>query len=285
MAERRMFARTIVLSDAFLDMSLGARCLYMTLGMVADDDGFVNNPKSIMRQCGAQEDDLKILLAKKFLIPFDSGIVVIKHWRINNYLQKDRYHETKYGEEKASLEIEPNGAYHRIDPAAEPKALDTPSVYTEGMYTESAYTQVRLGKDRLGKDSIGKVSKDKDNNSLSLGSRKGGAGGNQTDDFIPPSPPDEEEKDDPESDEPAPKTAKELLAAVRRKIDLTPGQEQELIKLAQDKDVGVHTVMECLSEACNAGQQHWFGLWCRIIAAKASAKDTNGKSETDSEGK
>ena len=273
MAERRMFARTIVLSDAFLDMPLGARCLYMTLGMLADDDGFVNNPKSIMRQCGAQEDDLKILLAKKFLIRFDSGIVVIKHWRINNYLQKDRYHETKYGEEKATLEIEPNGAYHRIDPAAAPKALDTPTVYTEEMYTEEPYTR-----DSIGKDSIGKVSKDKDNNFLSLGSRKGGAGGNQTDDFIPPSPPDEEEKDDPESDEPTPKTAKELLATVRRRIVLTPGQEQELIKLAQDKAVGVHTVMECLNEACDAGQQHWFGLWCRIITARASAK-------TESEGK
>ncbi|MEE3458272.1 MAG: hypothetical protein VZQ75_00285 [Candidatus Faecousia sp.] len=277
MAERRMFARTIVLSDAFLDMSLGARCLYMTLGMVADDDGFVNNPKSVMRQCGAQEDDLKILLAKKFLIPFDSGIVVIKHWRINNYLQKDRYHETKYGEEKASLEIEPNGAYHLIDPAAEPKALDTPPVYTDSMYTEEAYTQVRLGK-----DSIGKVGKDKDIYSLSSGSRKGGVGGNQIDDIPTSSPPDDEkEKDDPESDEPTPKTSKELLAAVRRKIDLTPGQERELIKLAQDKAVGVHTVMECLNEACDAGQQHWFGLWCRIIAARARAKEA----KTESEGK
>ncbi len=148
MAERRMFARTIVLSDAFLDMSLGARCLYMTLGMVADDDGFVNNPKSIMRQCGAQEDDLKLLLAKKFLIPFDSGVVVIKHWRINNYLQRDRYRETKYTDEKATLEIEPNGAYHRIDPAG-PQALDTPTVYTP-----SVYTQDRIGKDRLGKDIV-----------------------------------------------------------------------------------------------------------------------------------
>lgn len=275
MAERRMFARTIVLSDAFLDMSLGARCLYMTLGMVADDDGFVNNPKSIMRQCGAQEDDLKILLSKKFLIPFDSGIVVIKHWRINNYLQKDRYHETKYGEEKASLEIEPNGSYHLIDPAG-PKALDAPTVYTDSMYTECVYTQDSIGKDKV---SIGKVSKDKDiYSSSSVGRRKGGVGGNQTDDFIPPSLPDEEEKEDPESDEPTfdeptPKTAKELLAVVRSKIDLTPRQEQELIKLAQDKDVGVHTVMQCLREACDAGQQHWFGLWCRIITARANAKE------------
>ena len=108
MAERRMFAKTIVLSDAFLDMPLGARCLYMTMGMLADDDGFVNAPKSIMRQCGATEDDLKVLLAKKFVLPFESGVIVIKHWRINNYLQKDRIQPTKYQEELALLELEDN---------------------------------------------------------------------------------------------------------------------------------------------------------------------------------
>lgn len=111
MAERRMFAKTIVLSDAFLDMPLGARCLYMTMGMLADDDGFVNAPKSIMRQCGSTEDDLKILIAKKFILPFDSGVIVIKHWRINNYLQRDRLTPTKYQDELATLSVEENGAY------------------------------------------------------------------------------------------------------------------------------------------------------------------------------
>ena len=111
MAERRMFAKTIVLSDAFLDMPLGARCLYMTMGMLADDDGFINAPKSIMRQTGATEDDMKVLIAKKFVIPFESGVIVIKHWRINNYLQKDRVQPTKYQEEFAELEVEDNGAY------------------------------------------------------------------------------------------------------------------------------------------------------------------------------
>ena len=86
MSEKRMFAKSIVLSDAFLDMPATSRCLYFTLSMLADDDGFVNSPKSVMRQCGASEDDLKVLFAKKFVIPFESGIVVIKHWRINNYL-------------------------------------------------------------------------------------------------------------------------------------------------------------------------------------------------------
>ena len=121
MAERRMFAKTIVLSDAFLDMPLGARCLYMTMGMLADDDGFVNAPRSIMRQCGASDDDLKVLIAKKFVLPFESGVLVIKHWRINNYLQRDRLTPTKYQDELATLTVEENGAYrssciHDIEP-------------------------------------------------------------------------------------------------------------------------------------------------------------------------
>ena len=111
MAERRMFAKTIVLSDAFLDMPLSARCLYFTLGMLADDDGFVNSPKSVMRQVGASMDDMNILLTKKFVLSFDSGVIVIKHWRIHNYIQKDRYKETKYLEEKSELCIDDNGAY------------------------------------------------------------------------------------------------------------------------------------------------------------------------------
>lgn len=111
LAERRMFAKTIVLSDAFLDMPLSARCLYFTLGMLADDDGFVNSPKSIMRQAGASVDDLNLLIAKRFILTFDSGIIVIKHWRIHNYIQKDRYKETKYIEEKSSIVVDEKGAY------------------------------------------------------------------------------------------------------------------------------------------------------------------------------
>ena len=104
MAERRMFAKTIVLSDAFLDMPLSARALYMTLGMVADDDGFVNNPRSIMRQCGASTDDMNVLLAKKFILSFDSGVIVIKHWFIHNWIRQDRLKPTKYQEELDLLE-------------------------------------------------------------------------------------------------------------------------------------------------------------------------------------
>ena len=111
MADKRMFSKSIVLSDAFLDMPPTTRCLYFTLSMLADDDGFVNSPKSIMRQSGASEDDFKVLVAKKFIIPFDSGVIVIKHWRINNYLRGDRHKPTKYLEEMAELQIEQNGSY------------------------------------------------------------------------------------------------------------------------------------------------------------------------------
>ena len=115
MAERRMFAKTIIDSDAFLDMPHTTQLLYFHLSMRADDDGFINNPKNIMRMIGSKDDDLKILLTKKFILPFEIGVVVIKHWQIHNYIQKDRYHETKYKEEKAMLKLDENKAYTLVD--------------------------------------------------------------------------------------------------------------------------------------------------------------------------
>lgn len=114
MAERRMFAKTIVASDAFLDMPLSARCLYFALGMYADDEGFVNSPKSLMRLIGASNDDMNILLVRRFIIAFPSGVCLIKHWRINNYLRSDRFQATKYTEERNQIVIEENGAYALI---------------------------------------------------------------------------------------------------------------------------------------------------------------------------
>lgn len=111
MAQKRMFTMKIVDSDAFLDMPLSTQCLYFHLNMRADDDGFVGNPKKIMRMIGASEDDFKILLAKKFLIIFDNNVVVIKHWWMHNTLAKDRYQETSYTDEKAQLKIKDNKAY------------------------------------------------------------------------------------------------------------------------------------------------------------------------------
>lgn len=108
-----MFSHDIVSSDAFLEMPTSSRELYFQLGMNADDDGFVN-PKKIMRIVSASEDDLKVLLAKRFLLSFESGVVVIKHWLVHNLLRKDRYTETRYLEEKKSLKIKENKAYSEL---------------------------------------------------------------------------------------------------------------------------------------------------------------------------
>lgn len=100
MAERRMFAKTIIDSDTFLDLPATTQLLYFHLGMRADDDGFVDKPRSVMRMIGGSKNDLDLLFAKQFLIPFESGVVVIKHWKIHNYIRKDRYSETIHLEEK-----------------------------------------------------------------------------------------------------------------------------------------------------------------------------------------
>lgn len=141
MAERRMFAKTIIDSDAFLEMPISARLLYYDLSMRADDDGFNNSPNKVMRLIGATKDDMNILIARKFVIPFESGVVVIKHWKIHNYIRKDTYKETNYKEEKATLEFDENNAY-RISNNIRQLPVDEPS------------TQVRIGKDSIGKVSI-----------------------------------------------------------------------------------------------------------------------------------
>ncbi|MFV8290820.1 conserved phage C-terminal domain-containing protein [Aerococcus viridans] len=139
MAQRRMFSRKITESDQFLDMPMSAQVLYFHINMQADDDGFVGNAKTIKRMIGASDDDLKLLIAKQFLIPFETGIVVIRDWKIHNYIQKDRYSETFYQHEKAQLETLGNKQYQRMD--------------TECIQDVSSLdTQVRLGKDRLGKE-------------------------------------------------------------------------------------------------------------------------------------
>ena len=141
MAERRMMAKTIIDSDLFLDMPMSTQCLYFHLNMRADDDGFINNPKKIQRMIGCSDDDIKLLIAKNFIIPFESGVVVIKHWKIHNYIRMDRYKETLYKEEKSQLITDKNKEYILGRPD------DIPLV-------DQRSTQVRLGKDRLGKDNI-----------------------------------------------------------------------------------------------------------------------------------
>ena len=140
MAQRRMFSLKVIDTDSFLDMSPTAQLLYFHLAMRADDDGFVASPKKIARMVSPAEDDLKILAAKQFIIPFRSGVIVIRHWKENNYIQNDRKHDTIYKEEMAQLQEDSNGVY----------SLDT-------KWIQNGYkmdTEVRLGKDRIGKDRI-----------------------------------------------------------------------------------------------------------------------------------
>ena len=163
MAERRMFAKTIIDSDSFLDMPLSAQALYFHLSMRADDDGFINNPKKIQRMIGGADDDLKLLIVKKFIIPFESGIVVIKHWKIHNYIQKDRYKETVYLKEKSMIQVKENNSYTLNETGIQAvDSTDTSCIHTVSkpypsriQAVDSTDTQVRLGK-----ESIDKVSKE-----------------------------------------------------------------------------------------------------------------------------
>lgn len=171
MAERRMFAKTIVDSDAFLDMPLSSQALYFHLSMRADDDGFVNNPKKIQRMIGCSDDDLKLLIAKRFVLIFDSGVIVIKHWRLHNTLRKDRYKPTIYQEEFKKLILKSDGGYtDRLPSGCQAVAKRLPSGCQADDKEETAKndeskeineldvgcqsgnqvaTQDRLGKDRL----------------------------------------------------------------------------------------------------------------------------------------
>ncbi len=167
MAERRMFAKTIVNSDAFTDMPLSAQALYLHIAIEADDWGFVNNPKAIRRSVGASEDDLRLLVAKRFLIAFDNGIVAVKHWWVNNYIQADRRHQTKYQDELSMLFVDENKSYTFADTgnlAAETfsrvSKMDTKRIQNVSKVDTNCIqpvskmdTEVRLGKDRLGESS------------------------------------------------------------------------------------------------------------------------------------
>ena len=154
MAERRMFTKKIVDSDAFLDMPLSTQCLYFHLNMRADDDGFVNNPKRIQRTIGASEDDLKLLIAKRFLLVFENGVIAIKHWRMHNTLRKDRYSPTQYQEQLQELAIKENGSYtekqFELPVKSSANQLAT-SWQPSGNHLETQYS---IGKDSIDKYSI-----------------------------------------------------------------------------------------------------------------------------------
>lgn len=173
MAKKRMLSEAILNSDAFMDMPLSAQMLYVHLNMRADDDGFVASPKRIRMLIGAGEDDMKLLIAKRFILVFQSGVIVIKHWRLHNYIKNDRYKPTLYQEEKKLLSVKKNGVY--TDRPLLPEEMPAPKGISDGTKMEpeciqngtTLEPQVRLGKDRL---ELGKVSleldKDNINNNL-----------------------------------------------------------------------------------------------------------------------
>lgn len=126
MAERRMFSKKVVDSDLFLDMPLSTQCLYFHLALRADDDGFVNKVKRIQRMIGSSDDDLRILIAKDFVKPFESGLIVITHWKIHNYIQKDRYRPSEYSE-KSLLTVGKSGIYVFCESENEPNCIQSVS--------------------------------------------------------------------------------------------------------------------------------------------------------------
>ena len=154
MADKRMFSLKIVDSDLFLDMPLSSQCLYFHLSMRADDDGFVDNPKKIIKIIGANEDDLKILITKGFVIVFERGIIVITHWKINNYIRNDRRKETMYITEKQSLTQTENGAYIKLENLGIPNDNQVSTICPHS-----------IGKGRLDKVSIDKGRGEKENQS------------------------------------------------------------------------------------------------------------------------
>ncbi len=160
-----MFAKTIIDSDAFLDMPVTAQWLYFHMAMRADDEGFVNKPRSVMRMIGARDDDARVLIAKKFILPFESGVIVIKHWKIHNYIRGDRLSHTKYNEERKMLDVDVNGSYRmkqegdcQLPANCLPDGSQEPA---DGIPDANQWLpQDRLDKDRLDKDSIESIASD-----------------------------------------------------------------------------------------------------------------------------
>ena len=143
-----MFSLAVIDTDRFNDMPVSARLLYYELGMRADDDGFVSSPKKIAKMSGCTEDDIKLLIAKGFVICFESGVIVITHWHINNAIRKDRKNDSIFLEEKQLLTIEKSGMYSKD------LQIDNQMTTTCQPIDNQMTAQVRLGKDRLGKDNI-----------------------------------------------------------------------------------------------------------------------------------
>lgn len=158
MAERRMMAKSVIETDQFMDMPMSSQCLYFHLLLRADDDGFITSPRRIMREVGCHEDDMKLLVAKNYIIPFDSGVIVIKHWKIHNFIRSDRYTPT-HCDERALVELTKKKVYEFKEPDGHvttymdtngiPHGIPTgtpPRILHGNQTATTPDTQVRLGK-------------------------------------------------------------------------------------------------------------------------------------------
>lgn len=150
-----MMSKSIIKSDTFLDMPATTQNLYFHMLLDADDDGFINAPKSIMRMIGSKDDDMKVLAAKQFVIPFESGVVVIKDWKIHNYIQNDRYKPSTLPE-RDLLNIQKDKTYTL---KSDVSSMDTKCIQSVSI-GKDRLGKVRLGEDRIGKDRVGKDSID-----------------------------------------------------------------------------------------------------------------------------
>lgn len=153
MAERRMMAKSVIETDLFLDMPMSAQCLYFHLLLRADDDGFIKNPSSIRREINASNDDMKLLIAKQYILPFESGVIVIRHWKIHNYIRKDRYRQTDCAE-LSMIELEPTQNVYKIKDKTTTKSEVGDVWYTSGIpcdnqLSPSGKDRIELGKDRV----------------------------------------------------------------------------------------------------------------------------------------
>ena len=149
MANRRMFSADVVCTDRFVEMPSSTQALYFQLGMKADDDGFISSPKQITRMVGAAEDDLKLLAAKGFIIPFESGVVVISDWKINNLIRKDRYTPTRCLDEMKQLSIFEDKYLFAGDSQTVDNQMTTKCQPNDNQPGDTLATQVRLGKDSI----------------------------------------------------------------------------------------------------------------------------------------
>lgn len=230
MATRRMLNKEIIDSDDFLEMPMTAQLLYFHFNLRADDDGFLDNWKSIMRLIGAKTDDIKILASKDFIIPFDSGVIVIKHWRMHNYIRKDRHIKTKFQAELSQLEINENQSYQLLQGNSSNERLsDGCQVVAERL--PDGCQMVDTGKDRLGKDRLGKESIEGEYE--------------REEETSSPTPTHSQEKEKKKSSS---KAKKEEKVKYAENVEMTEAEYQKLLK---DNGNDVELIKACISKLDN----------------------------------